>query len=591
MQSPRDLLVLYGSETGCAEDVAERIGRQARRRRFRVRVVAMDDYDKNLLIEEKLVVFVCSTTGQGEEPYNMKKFWRFLLRKNLPHDILSNLDCAVFGLGDSSYAKFNYPAKKLYKRLQQLGANVMIQRGDGDDQHYLGLDGALDPWLQSLWEAIMAKYPLKDQEIIPEEVLLDPTFRLELLPEDASNEPEIKTLQAPPPLREDEFNVVVKSNERITATDHFQDVRHLALECDSENMRYAPGDIAVITPKNLPEEVDAFLTMMQWNNLADRLVRITPASKDCKLPAHWASVMTFRDLFVNHLDIFGVPRRSFFEMLAHFTKDENQTERLREFASPQGQDDMFNYCQRPRRTIAEIMFDFTPTDIPLDYILDVFPILRPRSFSIASSLKAHPGQIELCIAIVKYKTKIRRIRRGVCTKWISTLKPGDLIERVRISKGTMRLPPSPEIPLIAIGPGTGVAPMRAFLEQRILEGAKENVLIFGCRHRDKDYHYRQQWEQYEKDGHLKVLPAFSRDQDQKFYVQDCVRQQGAMIWELIDHKQTKVVLSGSSGKMPEQVAFAMKQIFMKYGSLDAEQAEHYWNTMSKTGQYQEECWS
>lgn len=106
---------------------------------------------------------------------------------------------------------------------------------------YIGLvtrlDGALDPWLQSLWEAIMAKYPLKDQEIIPEEVLLDPTFRLELLPEDASNEPEIKTLQAPPPLREDEFNVVVKSNERITATDHFQDVRHLALECDSENMR------------------------------------------------------------------------------------------------------------------------------------------------------------------------------------------------------------------------------------------------------------------------------------------------------------------------------------------------------------------
>lgn len=159
------------------------------------------------------------------------------------------------------------------------------------------LDGALDPWLQSLWEKVMEKYPLIDQEIIPEEVLLDPTFRLELLPDNVSNEPEIKNMRAPPAMREDEFNVVVKSNERITATDHFQDVRHLALECESENMKYdkecivitkkadmdlhsyAPGDIAVITPKNLPEEVDAFLTMMQWSDLADRLIRITPASK------------------------------------------------------------------------------------------------------------------------------------------------------------------------------------------------------------------------------------------------------------------------------------------------------------------------
>ena len=100
------------------------------------------------------------------------------------------------------------------------------------------LDGALDPWLQSLWETIMEKYPLNDQEIIPEDVLLEPTFRLELLHESASSEPEITAMQAPPPMRDDEFNVVVKSNERITATDHFQDVRHLALECESENMKY-----------------------------------------------------------------------------------------------------------------------------------------------------------------------------------------------------------------------------------------------------------------------------------------------------------------------------------------------------------------
>lgn len=114
---------------------------------------------------------------------------------------------------------------------------------------------------------------------------------------------------------------------------------------------------------------------------------------------------------------------------------------------------MWAYCMRPRRTIAEVLFDFKPIEIPFEYLLDVFPQLKPRSFSIASSKKVHPQQLELCVAIVKYKTKLRIVRRGVMTKWLATLVPGDTISRVRIIKGTMNLPPSLDIPLIAIGPG------------------------------------------------------------------------------------------------------------------------------------------
>ncbi|ORZ00667.1 hypothetical protein BCR43DRAFT_452752 [Syncephalastrum racemosum] len=589
MSTPRDLLVLYGSETGCAHDVAERLGRQARRRRFHARVLAMDEYDKTQLINEKLVIFVCSTTGQGDEPYNMKSFWRFLLRKNLPRDSLNGVDCAVFGLGDSSYAKFNYPAKKLYKRLQQLGATMIHTRGDGDDQHYLGLDGALDPWAKAVWDEIMTKYPLPPgQDILPDEVLLDPSFRIQFS-EAAQDLPE-------PAIASDgsisgQFNMKVMSNDRITAADHFQDVRHLVLESDSDELSYKPGDIAVITPQNLPEEVDQFLEQMQWSELAHKPLHIQPTAADRKLPPSCPPVTTLHHLVTHYLDVFGVPRRSFFEMLAHFTQDELQTERLREFASSEGQDEMYSYCQRPRRTIAEILFDFKSVKIPFDYLLDLFPVIQPRSFSIASSLKAHPGKIELCIAIVKYKTQLKKIRRGVCTKWIMQLQPGDIIQRVRITPGTMGLPPSPDIPLIAIGPGTGVAPMRAFLEERQLQGAKDNVLFFGCRNHDKDYHYKNQWQALADEGYLRVFTAFSRDQNQKFYVQDQIRLNGALIWRLIEDEQAKVVLSGSSNKMPDQVAFALKQVFMQYGGLDAEQAEEYFSTMNKTGQYQEECWS
>ncbi|KAI9486679.1 MAG: hypothetical protein EXX96DRAFT_550063 [Benjaminiella poitrasii] len=389
-----------------------------------------------------------------------------------------------------------------------------------------------------------------------------------------------------------EFDLIVKENKRITAPDHFQDVRHIALTCKDASFSYEPGDIAVITPQNLAAEVDLFLEQMSWSEYADALIQITPSSDNYTLPAHWPTTMTFRDLFVYYLDIFGVPRRSFFEMLAYFTTTDDHTERLREFASPEGQEDMWAYCARPRRTIAEVLFDFKPFDIPFDYMLDLFPTLQPRSFSIASSLKVHPNTMELCVAVVKYKTKMRKIRRGIFTKWMSTWQPGDVIPRVRIAKGTMALPPSSDIPLIAIGPGTGVAPMRSFLEERIdVEHAKQNVLLFGCRYSDKDYHYREKWEKYKSEGHLEVLTAFSRDQEEKFYVQDRIRQQASLLWDLIENQQAKVVLSGSLDKMPGEVAYAFKQIFMKEGGLSAEEAENYFSEMTKSGQYQEECWN
>lgn len=439
------------------------------------------------------------------------------------------------------------------------------------------------PWCTEFWETVLTKYPVSDP-IIPDEELLPPSFKIEFV----DTKPDEETHKLLP----GEFNLTVKKNTRITAQDHFQDVRHIELTCQHADFTYNPGDIAVITPQNLAPEVDLFLNYMGWSDYADKTIRFIPANDNYKLPPHWPETMTFRDLFVYHLDIFGVPRRSFFEMLAYFTKDENHTERLREFASPEGQTDMWNYCQKLRRHIAEVLFDFQPFEIPFDYLLDLFPQLQPRSYSIASSLNVHPHTLELCVAVVKYKTKLRTIRRGIFTKWMSTWKEGDIIPRVRIAKGTMTLPPSPEIPLIAIGPGTGIAPMRSFLEERIvIQGAATNVLIFGCRYKDKDYYYQDQWKEYENNGQLTVLAAFSRDQGQKVYVQDKIREQGTLLWDLIENRQAKVVLSGSLDKMPAEVAYAFKQIFMKEGGLSVEETENYFLTMTKTGQYQEECWN
>lgn len=158
----RNLTILYGSQTGCAQDLAEHIWRESKKYHFSGRVLAMDSYAVTSLIREQLVVFVCSTTGQGNEPDNMKSFWKFLLRKSLPMDSLCTLNYAVLGMGDSSYSQFNFVAKRLNKRLQQLGARQIIPLGLCDDQHDLGASAVYMPWLTNLWSELLQLQPIPD---------------------------------------------------------------------------------------------------------------------------------------------------------------------------------------------------------------------------------------------------------------------------------------------------------------------------------------------------------------------------------------------------------------------------------------------
>ena len=158
----RKLLVLYGSQTGCAQEVAERIAWEGKRRHFRVRVAGMDEYDVMNLPSEPLVILCASTTGQGDVPDNMRAFWSFLLRRSLGSDSLVGSSFATFGLGDSGYAKYNAVAKRLDKRLEMLGAQRLVPLGLGDDQDRAGYDQALDPWLSALWDAALRLMPLPD---------------------------------------------------------------------------------------------------------------------------------------------------------------------------------------------------------------------------------------------------------------------------------------------------------------------------------------------------------------------------------------------------------------------------------------------
>ncbi|XP_075026313.1 NADPH-dependent diflavin oxidoreductase 1 isoform X9 [Calonectris borealis] len=526
----RKLLVLFGSQTGTAQDTAERIGREAKRRHFQCRVEALDSYDVANLINELLVVFVCSTTGQGDPPDNMKMFWRFLFRKNLPPGSLCQLDYAVLGLGDSSYP--NLPPKYTL--------------------HYLAEDSPH-----------------------PDGGLLQPTA------------PRAVPSELHP------FAARVVSNQRVTAESHFQDVRLIEFDVTGSGITFSAGDVVMIQPQNCPEDVQQFCQLLRLD--PDRRFVLKPAEPGTSLPALLPQPCTIRHLVTHYLDISCVPRRSFFELLSYFSTNELEREKLQEFSSAQGQEELYSYCNRPRRTTLEALWDFPHTTcaIPPEYLLDLIPRIRPRAFSIASSMLAHPDRIQILVAVVRYKTRLSKPRRGLCSTWLASLNPeqGDVRVPLWVKKGGMKFPADPDTPVIMIGPGTGVAPFRAAIQERVAQGRRGNCLFFGCRQKSKDFYCQAEWEELVTKGFLMLFTAFSRDQEEKVYVQHRIQENRRLVWELLSSRSAHVYLAGNAKQMPAAVAEALQSVLQLEGGLSPSEAEEHLTALERSQRFQSETWS
>ncbi|KAI0052732.1 riboflavin synthase domain-like protein [Auriscalpium vulgare] len=585
--SSTHLTILYATETGNAQEYADRVARRCRGLGLQGRVFSMDKYPLTDLVSEHLIVFVVATAGTGKEPRTMAQLWRMLLRSDLPSDLLDHLQYAVFGLGDSAYDKFCWPAKRLSRRLDSLSAVEIILRGEGDSQHALGTDGTFDPWLDSLANQLATLYSIPQNSSPAENILPPPRVSLT----DASVE-DLRSAHNPILVDPDYHTFTLTANERITSSDWYQDVRHLEFRTE-DDIIYDPGDIAVIRPEASELDVEAFLMLMGWANTMDDPFNITHVFPDQSLPDYLPTISTLRQVFTRYLDFNAVPKRSFFKTLLHFTSDARERERLDEFVSAEGAEDLYDYTLRVRRSVREVLEEFRNVKIPKDYIFDVFPPLRPREFSIASSSKRHPNEVHICAGIVQYRTKLKIPRRGVGTTYLAVLQLGHQL-RIGITKGLLTLPKDTLTPVVCIGPGTGIAPMRALLEQRILRGAQNNTLYFGCRSADKDQHYRTQWEEYAVRGELTYRVACSRDGPagaKRIYVQALMEQDAPRLWQLIWEKNACVYISGSSNKMPAGVRRSLEYVARQEGNMGEDEAQAYVANMEREGRLMEECWS
>jgi sulfite reductase alpha subunit-like flavoprotein len=413
------------------------------------------------------------------------------------------------------------------------------------------------------------------------------------------------------------LSATLTENRRVTPQNHWQDVRHVTLIVP-ETVSYVPGDMITITPKSNVTDVQTLIDLMGWQDQADQPVSLVPTGTSPSPPPipnlDSYPNLTLRALLIDYLDIKGIPRRSFFSTIAHYTTDEMHKERLLEFTNPEYLDELWDYTTRPRRSILEILHEFDTVKIPWQHAISVLPVMRARQFSIASGGKRKETvdgktQFELLIAIVKYQTVIKRIREGVCTKYLSVLRPGSTL-KVQLQPGGLNSSVQQLTgATVLIGPGTGIAPLRSMLWEKaaLVQAYREQnpgvnppigatVLLYGGRNRESDFFFEEEWTELSKLIPLQVLTAFSRDQQRKVYVQDTVRENFPLFFRLLHDMQGSVYICGSSGRMPQAVREALIEAFQHGGApvpgqpFTRSQAEEYLIGMEKIGRYKQETW-
>lgn len=579
--------ILYGSETGNAQDYAHYLGRKLRYNSLRPTIACLDSYPlKKLVTETRFLIVICSTTGQGELPRNAKNFMKFLLKKKLPGDLLNHIQMTSFGLGDSSYPKFNYAIKKIHTRLLQLGCTELSPRCESDEMSPEGVDGYYAEWESTLITTLRKKF--SGIFSIDENVLLPPEYSVEVdeAADDVMVPEDIYLSRKAPGL----LTGKVTANERVTAADHFQDIRELTVEVENGTLDYVPGDTMALYPPNDDRSVQLLLELQpHLLEIADKPLTILG-----KIEVEGGLIdlhlLTLRSLITQHLDIMSIPRRSFFSLLFHFVDDstedgQREKEKLQEFGKLEESEELYNYANRPRRLILETIMEFEKNlKIPVAYILDLFPLIKVRLFLIAS--KPSPTSVLLLVGIVEYKTMLRRIRRGLCTKWIKLLSPGEnVVFSIHKSNVKFQLPRDPSPPILMIAPGTGLAPMKSLIPE--VAGTQDLYLFYGCRYREKDFLFADLWLHYEQLGQLSVYPAISRDPGSKHkYVQDKLHAEKLLVADLIVNKNAIVFLCGSSGKMPRQVRITLTEAIRDL----VPEAEEYLMTMENLGRYIQETW-
>ena len=545
----QSFLVLFGSQTGTAERIARKIVADAGPHGFAGRVLEMNAFATiDFSLEERLVI-VTSTWGDGDPPDNATGFWNHLQSPSPPQ--FGHLRFAVLALGDKNYSDFCGAGKKFDARLEQLGAKRLLPRVDCDTDY----EATANQWMDDLWKAL------------PSTSSLTPTTTSGLDPPAAS-----AAIAAPSGYhRHFPFPARLLTNRKLNGPGSAKDTRHFEISLHGSDLAYEAGDALGVVPANCPGLVTDLLAALGCDG--EEAVK-NPEDEEVSL----------RHALLHSYQITQIP-----PALIQFFAGRSDDPSLKSLLDPEKKSELDQFLYG--REVIDLFLRFPSIRCAPAELTGLLRKLQPRLYSISSSPKAHPGEVHLTVAAVRYEAH-GRTRKGVCSTFLAERVEGNNPVPVFVQKSPgFRLPIDASRPVIMIGPGTGIAPFRAFLEERRATGAAgRNWLFFGDQQRAVDFLYREDLEGMLADKTLTRLDtAFSRDQPEKIYVQHRLKENAAELWRWLE-EGAHLYVCGDARRMAKDVEAALLEIIQSAGGRSPEQAAAYVQELKSGKRYQRDVY-
>lgn len=540
----KEVTILYGSQTGNAQGLAENAASKLEGNGFQVTISSMSDFKVNNLKKIENLLIAVSTHGEGDPPDNTLSFHEYLHGRRAPS--LEGLRYSVLALGDSSYEFFCETGKQFDKRLEELGGTRLFPRMDCD----LDYDEPASEWLEGVISSL-SEGQVRSAAAVPE----------------AKASVGEQTYS-----RTNPFKAEVLENINLNGRGSNKETHHLELSLEGSGLTFEPGDSLGIYPKNDSDLVDMLLMELDWG--PEETVKVNKQGE----------LRQLRESLISDFEI-TVLTKSLIEQAAQLAGNED----LKELLKPGNEERLKEY--REGRDLLDFVRDFGTWGESAQEFVSILRKMPARLYSIASSLSAYPDEVHLTIGAVRYESHGRE-RKGVCSILCADrLQPGDLLPIYIQHNQNFKQPKNPDTPIIMVGPGTGIAPFRSFIQDREESEAKGKTwLFFGDQHFVTDFLYQTEWQKWLKTGVLtKMDVAFSRDTDEKVYVQDRMREQSGELYEWLQ-EGAAVYICGDEKNMAHDVHSTLIEIIEKEGNMSHADAQAYLEDMQQNKRYQRDVY-
>ncbi|KOA80477.1 sulfite reductase [NADPH] flavoprotein alpha-component [Bacillus stratosphericus] len=540
----KDVTVLYGSQTGNSEGLAKKTAQHLEDKGFQVTLSSMSDFKPNNLKKINNLLVIVSTHGEGDPPDNALSFHEYVHGRRAPK--LDHLSFSVLSLGDSSYEFFCQTGKEFDERFKELGGTRLFDRVDCD----LDYDEPFSEWLQGVASS------LSEGEAVS-------------IPQESAG---VNNQAVSEYSRTNPFYAEVLENINLNGRGSNKETRHLELSLEGSGLVYEPGDSLGIYPTNDPALVDELIQTCGWN--AEESVTVHKNG----------DTLPLKDALTSHFEI-TVLTKPLLQKIAALTKSES----LHALLEEGNEEKLKEYIAG--RDLVDAARDFGPFEGTAADFTSILRKIPARLYSIASSLKANDEEVHLTIGAVRYDAHGRE-RQGVCSILCAErLQPGDTLPVYIQHNQNFKLPQDPDAPIIMVGPGTGIAPFRSFMQEREEMGANgKSWLFFGDQHFVTDFLYQTEWQKWLKDGVLtKMDVAFSRDTEEKVYVQHQMKKQSKELFEWLE-QGAYVYICGDEKHMAHDVHNTLLSIIQEEGAMSKEKAESYLANLQQQKRYQRDVY-